>query len=113
IPIFFIYVGLNFETSLLMDFTVVKYALLLCLLIITVRVLAGFVFLFGAYRLNNIPVFPFSTSFSLTLLIAAAKLGENLGVFSKDISGGVVLASIISALVFPLFFRLIIKKLVV
>ena len=113
IPIFFIYVGLNFETSLLMDFTVVNYALLLCLLIIIVRVLAGFVFLFGEHPLNNILIFPFSTSFSLTLLIAAAKLGESLGVFSKDISGGVVLASIISALIFPLFFRIIIKKLVV
>ncbi len=113
IPIFFIYVGLNFETSLLLNPTVVKYAMLLCLLIIIARVLAGFVFLFGDYRLNNIPVFPFSTSFSLTLLIAAAKLGESLGVFSKDISGGVILASIISALIFPLFFRLIIKKFVV
>ncbi len=113
IPIFFIYVGLNFETSLLMDFTVVKYALILCLTIIIVRILAGFVFLFGSHRLNNIPVFLFSTSFSLTLLIAAAKLGESLGVFSKDISGGVILASIISALIFPMFFRIIIKKLVV
>lgn len=110
IPIFFIYVGINFEVSLIADIAVIKYSAILCLLIIVSRLFASFVFLFADYRLNNIPLFPLSTSFSLTLLIAAAKLGESFGVFSDKVSGGVILASVFSALIFPVIFKFIAKN---
>lgn len=110
IPMFFVYVGLTFDINLLKNITVLKIALEISLLIFGIRILAMLPFMFSGWRWRNLLMIPLSTAFPLTLLVAVAKLGESLEMISKEVSGGIVLSSIITALIYPMIMKFIISK---
>jgi hypothetical protein len=53
---------------------------------------------------------PFATSFPLTLLIAIATFGFDIGVIGKIQASSILLAAILTALIFPLFFKKILRR---
>jgi Kef-type K+ transport system membrane component KefB len=104
IPIFFIMIGVDFNLPALLSSTGALLSVpLLLIAAITVKVIPGFVF-----RLNHswrealaagILMCP-----RLSLIIAAAAIGEKLGVIDESVNAGIVLVAIVTVTASPLAF---------
>ncbi len=105
IPIFFIEVGLSLDPQVFMGIGVIIEALLLSVMIVTIRFAAALIFLAIDMSLRDIVLIPFSTSFALTLLVAIAKLGQEMGVISDHHSGVILLTAILTAVINPAIIR--------
>lgn len=109
IPIFFIFVGLSFDLSTLLNHKVIILSISMTLGILVLRIIASVVFIFSNINIKEIILIPVGTSFPLTLLVAFAEVGKTAGIFPQEIVSGAILTSIISALAYPPLFRFFLK----
>ena len=109
IPVFFIEVGLRFDLKDFFDFHVLLMALIITVVIFFVRLLASLVLFFSRICLIDILLVPISTSFSLTLLVAIATFGLKEGIIAGDQAAAILLASILTAFIYPALMKIIIK----
>ena len=109
IPVFFIFVGLSFDISTITEKNVIILALSMTFGILLLRVLASVVFIFSNIGIKEIFLIPVGTSFPLTLLVAFAEVGKTAGIFSTEVVSGAILTSIISALIYPQIFKILLK----
>ena len=110
IPVFFIEVGLRFDVKDFLDLNVLVIGVVISFIIFFVRLAASLVLLLSRLSLLEIMLVPFSTSFALTLLVAIATFGLEQGIIKNDRASSILLAAVLTALVYPAFMKLIIKK---
>ena len=105
IPIFFIFVGLTFDLSLL-SWDGLRTALLLGTAMLVVRLLPCAVLLTDrALGVREAVGTSLLLAAPLTLLVAIAKLGEQVGVLAEHDASALVLLAILLAVVMPVAFR--------
>ncbi|HZG70536.1 MAG TPA: monovalent cation:proton antiporter family protein [Chondromyces sp.] len=110
IPIFFVMVGAELELwSLLSD---KKILLLLPLLMIAFLIskVIPLLLLRKWYDMKTVMASAFLLTSTLSLVIAAAKIAEDLGVITPQISGTLILSAVITCLITPVIFKKLFPK---
>ena len=109
IPLFFIHVGLSFNGRALSDpVSAVKTVLLLAGASLLSKALPLFLLRLLGVPLRHILAGAFLLSSPLTLLVAVAALGQNLGILDQRSSASLILLAILSGIVFPTCFKLLV-----
>lgn len=96
-PIFFIYVGSTLELKTLFMPQILNKALLIIVLLITIRLIASFIAFYGALKFKNTLLFALSDSMPLTFMVAVATIGLTSKAISKHEYFSIILASMIDA----------------
>lgn len=97
IPIFFVYVGLSLDFSLV-DYELIFMAFAICFTMLACRLISSFVF-YKEFKFSCILI-AFSSCMPLTLLIAIATLGKKLELIDNSFYLALVLSSLIEAVLF-------------
>jgi Kef-type K+ transport system membrane component KefB len=109
VPLFFIEVGLRFDIRDFFNGDVTYHAVLIAGIIFVIRSIGSLVFIFSKFPLKQSILIPCSLSFPLTLLIAIATLGLEIHVIGNTDAMVIILAAIVTALIYPWAFRLLVK----
>jgi len=110
LPIFFIHVGVSFDLDAVRDWAIVPLLTQVLALSLLVKLIASLPLLTMGFRLRQVAGAGLLLATPLTLLIAIAALGLELGVLDELESAAVILTAAISGLVFPTAFRKIAGK---
>ncbi len=110
IPIFFIEVGLRFNIKELLTPDVLLKAFVLSILILFVKFTGSLVMLFLKVSVYELILTPITLSMPLTLLVAIATIFLQLNVLSEKQAAIVVLSAVISAIIFPWTFKILVRK---
>ena len=111
IPLFFIEVGLRFNLRDFFSWSILWQALLLCAVILLVRAFGGLGLIFSRFRRRELVLVPFGLSFPLTLLVALAAVGLQENILSRQEGTVIVLTAVLTALVYPWIFKLLLAVL--
>jgi len=111
IPVFFIEVGLRFDIKGFFSIQVLVVAVVISVIIFFVRALASLVLLFSPLNLIEIVMVPVSMAFPLTLLAAIATFGLEHKILTKNQAASILLAAILTAVIYPFLMKKIIKSL--
>lgn len=106
VPVFFIEVGLRFDPRLFLDLNVLLMAGLVSVIMLAVRYVASPVLLFSSMRLEEVLLVPSAMAFPLTLLVAISTYALEGKLIPPAQAAALLLAAILTALVYPLMFRL-------
>jgi Kef-type K+ transport system membrane component KefB len=108
IPLFFINVGISFETNALGDVgSLLKGLGVLSGASLVATLVPVFLLMFVGFTLRQVLSGAFLLSAPLTLLVAVAEMGRELGVLDDKLSAEIVLLAIVSGVVFPTVFKLL------
>ena len=108
VPIFFINVGVTFEWAAISNLaTLARSLMLLGAASLLAKLLPTILLLFLGLRLRSVFAGAFLLATPLTLLVAIAALGREMGVLDASRSAAVVLLAIATGVVFPTLFKLI------
>ena len=105
IPVFFIHVGVSFDLASLGNPEIIPLLTQLLALSLLVKLIASLPLLAMGLGIRQISGAALLLATPLTLLVAIAALGLELGVLSELESATVILAAAISALIFPTAYR--------
>lgn len=105
IPIFFINVGLRFEISLLQDLDVLAKAFLVIGAAFVVKIVPSLVFMLHGFSLRETLAAGFLLSARLSLIIAVATVGVELGFLSNQERAIAILLAAVTATIAPTVFR--------
>ena len=105
IPIFFINVGLRFEISLLQDLSVLAKAFAVIGAAFIVKIVPSFVFALRGFSLREVLAAGMLLSARLSLIIAVATVGEELGFLSNEDRAIAILLVAVTATIAPTAFR--------
>lgn len=107
IPLFFISVGMNFSFSDLAKPSVVIFALIIAGIMLSLRIISSLVLFFTNIRNNKIVLVALGISFPLTMLVAVSSIYYENGIITKDQSSSILLASMITAILYPWLFKIL------
>ncbi|NPA51403.1 MAG: cation:proton antiporter [Aquificae bacterium] len=110
IPIFFIEVGLRFNIKELLHIDVLIKAIVLTLSILLIKFLGSLVLIFLRTPLWQVILTPIALSMPLTLLVAVATIFMELKVLDNHQGAIIILAAIISAIIYPWIFKIMVKN---
>jgi Kef-type K+ transport system membrane component KefB len=110
IPVFFIHVGVSFDLEALADPAILPLLVQVLAMSFLVKLLASLPLAFLGFRPRQIAGAALLLATPLTLLVAIAALGLELGVLNELESAAVILTAAISALLFPTVFRRVAGK---
>ncbi len=110
IPIFFIEVGLRFDITDFFDKEIFISALILSFVILMIKGLGSLFLIFSDFKVSEIFLVPFALSMPLTLLVVIATIGLETGIIEKKEATIILLTAIISALIYPWIFKVMVKK---
>jgi Kef-type K+ transport system membrane component KefB len=105
IPIFFINVGLRFELTLLEEWHTLTRALVLIVVAFTVKIVPSLLFLLRGLTLRETLAAGVLLSARLSLIIAVATIGVELGFISVEDRAIAILLAAVSATLAPTLFR--------
>lgn len=105
IPIFFISVGMKFSFSDLTQPSTVMFALLIAGAVFLLRAIGAAVLLFSSIKKQKVILIALGLSFPLTMLVAVASICYETGIISKSQSSSVLLAAMITAIIYPWIFK--------
>lgn len=105
IPIFFISVGMRVTINDFLHKDVIMLALIIIASIFITRIAGGIILLFSTIKKSTIILAVTGLSFPLTMLVAVSSICYNAGLINKMQVSSVLLASMISAIVFPWIFK--------
>ena len=105
IPIFFINVGLTFPLDELRDSDVLAQALALIVVAIAVKVIPSLVLMLRGFSLRQSLGAGFLLAGQLSVIIALADVGLDLGLISSGLRAGAILLVAVSAIFGPVAFR--------
>jgi len=111
IPVFFIEVGLRFDIKDFVNIDVLVMGVVITFTIFFVRLIASLVLFLSRLSLLEIILVPVSISFSLTLLVAIATFALEHKVLTGNRASSLLLAAILTALIYPVLMKFIIKAL--
>ncbi|HWO98468.1 MAG TPA: monovalent cation:proton antiporter family protein [Bacillus sp. (in: firmicutes)] len=110
IPIFFVMVGVKLDIwSLFTDKKIIILIPLLLLALFISKAVPALV-LRAWYDMKTVLASGFLLTSTLSLVIAAATIGENLGVIDAQMSGALILVAIISSIITPVLFKKLFPK---
>ncbi|WP_457634592.1 cation:proton antiporter [Persephonella sp.] len=109
IPVFFIEVGLRFDIFEFLKKEIILGAVLISVTILIIRVFGAVPLLFSGFSLREVFAFPFALSMPLTLLVAISTLGLETGVIKEDYASMIILSALISGVLYPWLFKLIMR----
>lgn len=111
IPFFFIGVGADFNAGLLQSFHGIKFSLFLTAMIFLSNIFP--LLLSRLMKIGNLEAMGMSLILSapLSMIVVAATLGVKMGMVSDEVNGSLILAAILSSIIYPSIFRLISKRL--
>jgi len=111
IPIFFVMVGMTFDTSAFSEFdsTIILFLLALLVILFAIKIIPSILWvrLFGFRRAV---AGGFLVSSRLSLIIAAAAIGLEMGVVTEGINAGFILMAVITCLLSPILFNTLYPK---
>jgi Kef-type K+ transport system membrane component KefB len=110
IPVFFIHVGVSFNLGALRSPEIIPLLIQLLLLSFLVKAIASLLLVLTHFGLRQLAGAALLLATPLTLLVAIATLGLELGALTELESATIILAALISGLVFPTIFKLILPK---
>ena len=106
IPIFFIMVGVKFDPSALKEFemTLIPFLIILLLLLIAIKVIPSFLFIkqFGRRKALSAG---FLLSSRLSLIIAAAAIGLEMGVITPGLNASFIIMAVSTCLLGPVLYN--------
>lgn len=105
IPIFFINVGLRFEIALLKDLTVLGQALAIIGAAFAVKIIPSLVFAFRGFTAREVLAAGVLLSARLSLIIAVATVGVELGFLTNQERAIAILLAAVSSTIAPTAFR--------
>ncbi len=108
IPIFFINVGLRFEMTLLADLNVVTKALAVVGAAFLVKMLPSLVFMIRGLSLREVLAAGVLLSARLSLIIAVATVGVELGLLFEEDRAIAILLAAVTATISPTLFRILV-----
>ncbi len=107
IPIFFINVGLRFEMTLLADLSVITKALAVVGAAFIVKMLPSLVFMLRGLSLREVLAAGVLLSARLSLIIAVATVGVELGLLIEEDRAIAILLAAVTATISPTLFRIL------
>ncbi len=108
VPIFFINVGVTFEWSAIGNLSTLGRSLMvLGVASLVAKLLPTILLLFLGLRWRSVLAGAFLLATPLTLLVAIAALGREMGVLDASMSAAVIFLAIATGVVFPTLFKLI------
>ena len=111
IPVFFIEVGLRFDIKDFLELNVLLTAIIISVIIFFVRAVSSLVLFLSPLTLREIVLVPVATAFPLTLLAAIATFGLEHKILTESQAAAILLAAILTAVVYPFIMKLIAKDL--
>ena len=108
IPIFFINVGLRFEVSVLLDPDVLARAGTIIAVAFLVKFLPALLFVFWGFSLRAAAAIGFLLSARLSIVIAVATVGLELGLLDREDRAIAVMIAAVTSIFCPILFRRVI-----
>lgn len=105
IPLFFIYVGTRVTFDDVLNVHVIVFALIIAGVLFAVKIAAGATLLFSSMQKTHIPLVMTGLSFPLTMLVAVSSVCYDAGIINKAESSAILVASMISAIIYPWLFK--------
>ncbi len=105
IPIFFISVGMRVTFSDFVQTDVIILALIIIASLFITRVAGTLLLLFSSIEKPKLMLVTVGLSFPLTMLVAVSRICYDIGLINKIQTSAVLLASMISAIIFPWIFK--------
>ncbi len=105
IPIFFISVGMHVTFNDFMQTDVIILALIIIASLFITRVAGTLLLLFSSIEKPKLMLVTVGLSFPLTMLVAVSRICYDIGLINKIQTSAVLLASMISAIIFPWVFK--------
>ncbi len=109
IPIFFIYVGINFQMPQL-NTEVLKLLLILVIMSFVSKTVPSLLLVLEGLTLKEALAGGFILSAPLTLVIVTAELGKELGVIGHEMESILILLAILTGIVAPTIFNLLLRE---
>ena len=110
VPMFFITVGMKFNLNDFFNLSVLQNSLGIVGVILVVRLLACPILLLADFSTREMLATAVSLTFPLTLLVAIATFGLDSGILQKDQTAAVLLAAILTSVIYPIFFKKLVSK---
>lgn len=105
IPLFFIFVGARVTFRDFLQKDVIALSLIIAGVIFIVKIVASSPLLFSSLKKIQLPLVITGLSFPLTMLVAVSSVCYDAGIITKQESSAILLASMISAIVYPWLFK--------
>lgn len=105
IPLFFIFVGTRVTFKDFLNKEVIILSLIITGVILAVKVCASIPLLFSSLKKIRIPLVTLGLSFPLTMLVAVSSVCFDAGMISRQESSAILLASMITAIIYPWLFK--------
>ena len=105
IPIFFISVGMRVTFNDFVQTDVIILALIIIASLFITRVAGTLLLLFSSIEKPKLMLVTVGLSFPLTMLVAVSRICYDIGLINKIQTSAVLLASMISAIIFPWVFK--------
>ena len=109
IPIFFINVGLRFDVAALLDRAVLGQAAVIVGVAFAVKFLPALLYMFWGFTLRAATAAGFLLSARLSIVVAVATVGLELGLLDQQDRAIAVLIAAVTSIVCPLLFRRVIS----
>jgi monovalent cation:H+ antiporter-2, CPA2 family len=110
IPIFFVMVGVGLNIwELFSDPKLIILIPLLLLALLLSKIIPA-LFLKKWYDMNTVMASGFILTSTLSLVIAAATIGERMGVITNEMSGMLILVAVITCIITPILFKKLLPK---
>jgi len=110
IPIFFIGVGISFDISDLLNFNMIVLLLELIFASFLVKILPSFLFFFRKFSFKQSISGGILISARLSLILAAASIGLELGILSPQMNSSIILLAVVTSSLAPVLFKFLSKR---
>ncbi|MDM5297545.1 monovalent cation:proton antiporter family protein [Bacillus pumilus] len=110
IPIFFVMVGVELDVWVLFKDPTIMMMIPLLFIALLLSKLIPILYLKKWYDMNKVIGAGFLLTTTLSLVIAAATIGERLGVIDHKMSGALILVAVLTSIVTPVWFKSLFKK---
>ncbi|MBU5208742.1 monovalent cation:proton antiporter family protein [Bacillus safensis] len=110
IPIFFVMVGVDLNIWALFKDPTIMIMIPLLFIALLISKLIPILYLKKWYDMNKVIGSGFLLTSTLSLVIAAATIGERLGVIDHKMSGALILVAVLTSILTPVWFKALFKK---
>ncbi|WP_144464915.1 monovalent cation:proton antiporter family protein [Bacillus sp. WP8] len=110
IPIFFVMVGVDLNIWALFKDPTIMIMIPLLFIALLISKLIPILYLKKWYDMNKVIGSGFLLTSTLSLVIAAAMIGERLGVIDHKMSGALILVAVLTSILTPVWFKALFKK---
>jgi len=111
IPIFFISVGAEFDFHYIFDKEVLWLALIISISIFITKFFGSIVLIATALKNRSIILVATSLAFPLTILVAVGEILSEAHIITEQQGAAILLSAIITAIIYPWIFKLLVKNL--